>query len=332
MSIKKMLVLIALLVIAMFVLSACAGPAGPVGPAGSAGPAGPQGPAGTAPKASELSCTDCHNDTTLISGPAANWSQSLHGSGTVFIAEGTNPACTACHSGNGFSAMVAAGVTFDKMKTADPNPTPQDCRACHQIHTTYTKADFALETTSAVTLVVSGKTFDGGMGNLCANCHQPRRALPAATDGKVNVNSTHWGPHYGIPAAMLLGTGGATDGTLSTHYTTVTDTCVACHMGDGKNHTFAPAVATCVKCHADAKDFDMKGTQTAVTALLGQLKTALQAKGLLDKTGGIVVGNYSEKQAGALWNYLFVVYDKSNGVHNSVYTTALLQAGLDALK
>jgi hypothetical protein len=229
--------------------------------------------------------------------------------------------------------MVAAGLTFDKVEAGQANPTRQDCRTCHQIHTTYTKTDFALETTKPVTFVVSGATFDGGMGNLCANCHQPRRALPAATDGMIDVTA-RFGPHHGVEAAMLLGVGGTlVEGKPSAHYTTVTDTCVTCHMGEGRNHQFAPAVENCLACHPDATDFDMKGTQTAVAALAEQLKAALQTKGLLDKNGAIVAGKYPEKQAAALWNYIIVVTeDASGGVHNADYTKALLQAGIDALK
>ena len=40
-----------------------------------------------------------------------------------------------------------------------------------------------------------------------------------------------------------------------------------------------------------------------------------------------------ENVALALWNWLYVHHeDKSMGVHNSAFTKALLQAGLDAMK
>jgi hypothetical protein len=72
---------------------------------------------------------------------------------------------------------VAAGQNFSQVEIGDANPTHQDCRTCHQIHTTYTGADWALETDAPVVMVTSGATFDGGSGNLCANCHQARRYL-----------------------------------------------------------------------------------------------------------------------------------------------------------
>ena len=46
MSMKKVLTLVGVLVLATLVLTACAGSAGPEGPAGPAGPAGAEGPAG----------------------------------------------------------------------------------------------------------------------------------------------------------------------------------------------------------------------------------------------------------------------------------------------
>jgi hypothetical protein len=175
------------------------------------------------------------------------------------------------------------------------------------------------------------------MGNLCANCHQQRTAFPAATDGKVSITSTHWGGHHGPEAALLLGVGGAlgVEGQPSPHYSTVENTCVTCHLGGAgpdANHTFMPQVATCVTCHADAKSLDVDGKQTEIKDKLDQVKAALQAKGLLDKDGVVVVGDYPEAQAGALWNYLFILEDKSDGVHNIPFANALLDAALVALK
>ncbi|HEY5270068.1 MAG TPA: collagen-like protein [Anaerolineales bacterium] len=333
MSIKKVLLIIAVLLAAAFVLAACAGPAGSIGPAGPAGPVGPTGPAGAAganPSAADLTCTQCHNNTNLITSKAEAWATSLHGSGTAFLSEGPTAGCAGCHSGSGFLADLAAGLTPDK-SVADPNPTQQDCRTCHTIHTTYTNADFALTTTGSVTMYATTTTYDGGEGNLCANCHQARRVIPAAAaDGTIAV-TIRFGPHHGPQSDMLLGVGGAgaVTGTPSPHYSTVPNTCVTCHMGDNKNHTFAPDVATCVTCHAGATSFDMNGAITALDGKIATLKAALTTAGLLDKTGAIVAGNFPEAQANALWNYLLVgVEDKSHGVHNMPYANALLDASL----
>jgi hypothetical protein len=46
----------------------------------------------------------------------------------------------------------------------------------------------------------------------------------------------------------------------------------------------------------------------------------------------VVPATYPEAVANAMWNYKFVVYDKSMGVHNSKFTKALLESALEAMK
>jgi hypothetical protein len=325
---KKLVVFFAGLVLLMLALVTYAGSADAGVSDGAASPAGPVVQAGA-----DLTCTVCHNDTTLITGKETAWSESVHGTGTAYL-RGTSAGCAGCHSGGGFSAMVAAGLAPDGVEAGDPNPTRQDCRACHNIHTTYTADDWSLETTDPVNLYAyEGVTFDGGKGNLCANCHQPRRAMEAV-DGMVNVDSTHWGPHHGPQSAMLLGVAGAGEVESSpSPHTMVADTCVTCHLYND-NHSFEPNVAVCQQCHgADVADFDIEGVQTNVDELVAELGEALKAKGLLDEEGEPVVGEYPEAEAAALWNYILIaIEDKSHGVHNPDYAIALLQAGIDALK
>jgi hypothetical protein len=280
-------------------------------------------------------CMSCHNDTTLITGKQTAMSKSIHGTGEAYL-RGTSASCAGCHSGGGFSAMVAAGLAPNTVTQGDPNPTRQDCRACHQIHTTYKDTDWALETTAPVALyAVKDVTYDGGKGNLCVNCHQPRTAIAAPdADGNIKVSSTHWGPHYGPQSTMLLGTGGAgVADTPGGHSMLVEDTCVTCHLGESMNHTFKPAVSACVACHPDAKNFDIGGVQTEVQTKLDHLAELLKAKGLLDEEGHPVVGTYPAAQVSALWNYrVIAVGDRSRGVHNAAYTKALLDAAIAALQ
>lgn len=286
--------------------------------------------------AQENACTDCHNDTTVITGKKTSWSESMHGTGEAY-GRGTRASCAACHSGGGFSAMVAAGLTPNTVEVGDPNPTRQGCRACHQVHTSYTAADWVLETTDPVALYAfEGVTYDGGKGNLCANCHQPRRAIAEADpNDNISVTSTHWGPHHGPQSAMLLGQGGAGDviGLPSAHAMLVRDTCVTCHIGQDDSHTFEPVMSACVVCHSDAEDFDINGVQTEVEGLIAQVGDLLVAKGMLDEEGHPVVGVYPAAEASALWNYIYIVFeDGSLGVHNAAYTKAMLEAALVALQ
>ena len=78
----------------------------------------------------------------------------------------------------------------------------------------------------------------------------------------------------------------------------------------------SPQLSTCVTCHADAKDFDINGTLTAIEEQLAELKTELQAAGLIDADGAVIPGTWSEAQATALWNYGVIEEDASGGAHN----------------
>ncbi len=278
-------------------------------------------------------CTDCHNETTVVTGKQAALSGAVHGTGESYL-RGTRAGCAGCHSGGAFSEMVAAGLTPDTVEAGDPNPTRQSCRACHQVHTSYTAADWALETTATVNLYAFGELmFDGGKGNLCVNCHQPRRAIAAADpNDNIAVTSTHWGPHHGPQSAMLLGTGGAGDvaGVPSFHYRLVGDTCVTCHIGPEMVHTFEAVESSCDECHAPEDDIDI--AMASVQAKITVLHDMLEAKGLYHD-GHPVVGTYPAAQAQALWNYIFIaIEDASSGAHNPPYTNALLDASIAALQ
>lgn len=283
----------------------------------------------------DLTCTECHNDTAIITGQKAAWQTSLHGSGTAFIEEGPRNACAGCHSGATFSKMIAAGQNFSQVESGDTAPTHQDCRTCHQIHTTYTSADWALETDAPVTFVVSGLTFDGGAGNLCANCHQARRYMPNfidKNDATKYAATIRFNPHLSVQGDILMGSGGfGVEGKPGAHYSMVENTCVGCHMGEAKTHTFEPQLSNCQTCHADAENYDVNGAQTFVADEMEKLKAALQDKGLLDANGAPVPGSYDEKLATALWNYGVIEEDASHGVHNPTYVKALLEAAFAAL-
>jgi hypothetical protein len=287
--------------------------------------------------AADLSCTECHNNTTLIVSKEAQFREtSTHGTGESFIrGEGTD--CAGCHGTEGAVARISAGLMpHDPSVTGIVNVSPFDCRTCHQIHTTYTSQDWALTgNAQPVALEMSGGTFDGGQGNLCANCHQIRNAPPTVTAGNVEITSSRFGTHHGVEAAMLLGEGGlGVTGSPSTHYQAVENTCVACHMGAEANHTYLPDVARCQACHADAEDFDIHGVQTEITAMVDELTALFIERGMMDEATGlwIVPATYPEAVADAMWNYTFVKEDQSMGVHNSAYTRALLNQALEAMR
>jgi hypothetical protein len=317
--------LVPAVLIAMVVLPAVLSAAPPANP-------------GNASLANARQCAKCHDDTTLITGRRAGWSTSLHATGTAFL-RGTSASCAGCHSGGGFSLRVAEGLAPDEVTQGDPHPTRQECRTCHQIHVTYTEGDWALETTAPVDLfAIEGKTFDKGKGNLCANCHQPRRAFPEAVGGVISGITEHWGPHHGPQSAMMLGTAGSIEGSPADHYmdnNVLADGCVSCHMEPNGRHTFAPDVSVCRNCHTGATNFDINGFQSQTRARLDAIGAELVALGVLssnDEDGHPTVTSAPENVATALYNWLYIAHeDKSLGVHNPDYTSQLLFASCSAL-
>jgi hypothetical protein len=203
-----------------------------------------------------------------------------------------------------------------------------------------------------VTTVTSGATFDGGAGNLCANCHQARRYLAgfASKDSAGVVIADKFTPtarfntHYSVQVDTLLGTVDVNeplgvDGKPGAHYAMVEDTCVGCHMGDGANHRFAPQVEACVACHADAESTDVNGAVTAFEEKVALLHDALVAKGLMNDDGTNVLKNADDSPvqldpapAAALFTYHLIEEDGSMSVHNPTYFNALVDAALEALK
>lgn len=342
MTTRKMLILLGALIMSAVLFSACAGPQGEQGPPGPAGPPGPPGQAGESamPSDAELSCTECHNETTLIWSKEAQFREnSVHGTGEAFE-RGETTACAGCHGTEGAKARINAGLPpHDPSVEGVTNVSPFDCRTCHNIHTTYTSEDWALTGAGQpVKFEYSDGTFDGGAGNLCANCHQIRNPMPEVADGNVEITSNRYGTHYGVESQMLLGEGGLGEtGNPSAHYSMVENTCVACHMGEERNHTYLPDVARCLACHSNAENFDINGVQTEVAAKLEELHTLFVDKGLLNPESDLWNASSSsplvvpEAVANAMWNYKFVTYDQSNGVHNSAYTNALLDVALETM-
>ena len=318
---KTCRILSLLLLLPVFALMGCEGDQGPPGPAGPAGTDG---------------CVECHNGTNIISGKVIQWEESGHGTGESYV-RGTRSSCAGCHSGNTFREMIGAGLNPGSVESGDPNPTRQDCRACHMVHEgdEYDSSDWALQSVAPVAFYAdAGGTFDGGTGNLCVNCHQPRRVIPEPVEGVISGISSHWGPHHGPQSSMLMGRVGAgsTVGSPSGHYTLVTDTCNGCHMGEGADHTFEPDTDRCQECHGEVDDFDINDRQTNTAALIDQLGELLLAAGLIDENGPDghpIVSEAPENQAIALWNWLYVAHeDKSLGVHNPAYSQALLEEGI----
>lgn len=311
---------------------------------------GPEGPQGLSGIDGNGTCGDCHNVSSELKARILQYENSLHARGTTFAR--SDVTCAPCHTNEGFLEVVGTGAQATKEKVL--NPTPPGCRTCHNIHTTFSEKDYALTNTAPVTLWVAGVKVDFGKGNLCANCHQPRPTtpMPVPNGDPVNITNSRFGGHYGSQAAMLAGAGGIKfpnpkePYANTVHKTAVHDGCVGCHMQSpygnlagghtmlmGYNDGTTPLAAVCAKCHEGATNFNVAGIQTTVDSLMAVLKEKLVEKGIYNTANDLAkTGTHAANVAAAYYNYKFVYYDKSKGVHNPKYTKAILINSIEALQ
>ena len=306
---------------------------------------GEEGPTGADGADGNGSCGSCHNVTTSVLAKQMQWEESGHATGTAAAYAGGRSSCTMCHSSEGFTDKLAGNEAVNRTDV-----TPVNCRTCHNIHTNYDSTDYALATTAPVELtgtMYTGAVIDIGKGNLCANCHQTRarsyeeNGLVVDGTDMVDINSSHWGPHYGTHSNYLTGNGGfevpgSLQYTNSYHTTGVEDGCVTCHLHND-NHTFEPDEDACAVCHADIDGIDeFRGVQDDISALMTELETALLADSLLAGEPGDTHPNNgvtrSANKAGALLNFLGMRSDGSLGIHNTKYQRAMLQNSIEVFE
>ncbi|PCH75798.1 MAG: hypothetical protein COB98_08115 [Flavobacteriaceae bacterium] len=340
--------------------------AGPAGADGINGADGTNGINGVDGATGTATCVACHseshrdpvNSSYLVSnhsidklafGPGTLSDYINHDVKETESNEYYNPDCNRCHSSQGFidnlNGTFVAGVAYDKVDGVS-------CNTCHDKHGTFDFEtdghDFALRTLSPVTLAFDETiVLDYGTSNTCINCHQPKDGAPI-NDGTdtYEITSPYFGPHYGAQSTMLEGIQGAEiAGSMSyenagtaKHRTNAS--CTSCHMGSANDndgeHTMKPTLNSCTTCHSGATSFDVNGTKTTLTGLLSELQELLVTKGILTPNayGGVdvVQGTHPFKLVQAYWNWKFIKSDGSHGIHNPVYTKALLTNSIESLK
>ncbi len=186
-------------------------------------------------------CLSCHGPEPKypVRGIRAQFMTSGHKNiGNASYANGGG--CQKCHTNEGFIEYAKTGKVDEKGFIS--NPSEIGCFTCHDPHTT---GDFSLRKADTVTLA-NGTTYDKGNGNLCANCHQARRAATEEVKER-EISSSHWGPHHGPQADMLLGTnayefpGKKYSNTIHARFKKAN--CVTCHMAlPTKRYSLTPAV------------------------------------------------------------------------------------------
>jgi hypothetical protein len=289
-------------------------------------------------------CFTCHGNDGRIEQARGEWAHSAHASGN-YIDDTNRSSCARCHGHQGFIDYLATGTVnapYDVMSSIH-------CFTCHNPHET---GNFTLRTDNAVTFATNA-VFDHGAGNLCVNCHQSRTlASSFASADSVSITS-RFGPHHGPQGNLLIGTNGyefAMEEYESTnHAGAVPGSCAGCHMGNVEiengygvgGHSFNMAdeegndlsgVCANEDCHGeDATSFDIEGIQTDVDSMMTELRGLLVDAGAWDDVEDAPVVQYLHDidLAGALWNYVLIKEDRSQGVHNPEYIRALLETSID---
>jgi hypothetical protein len=239
------------------------------------------------------------------------------------------------------------------------DPAPINCRTCHQIHTTYTAADYALTVSGPNDLLFNegqGPVDFGEVGNLCSQCHQGRTLSPFPVPGgdDVTITSSRYGYHHGPQAQILAGVGAfevngnVVNGPMA-HGNPIPNpkVCGTCHMASAfgnqaGGHTWnmeyeyhgstEENIAGCGICHSTLVTFDHVEVQTLVEEKLEELATELIRIGVMRPDHYANRGTWPADVAGAFVNWQMIEEDRSLGVHNPPYVLAILEGSINKMK
>ena len=206
-------------------------------------------------------------------------------------------------------------------------------------------------------MLENGGTFDYGEANLCAHCHHARRPSPPfSTADSLTITSSRWGPHHSMQADVFAGINayvlpGQTYDNTSPH-NNAPNGCVTCHMAppfgnEAGGHTWRMGyvfhdvpedfVTGCniEPCHGgDLDDFSYQGLQDTVASRIESLRLLLVGAGYINAETDLVNASSSSPltismdDAGAIFNYLLIGHDRSQGVHNPDYALDVLDASI----
>ncbi len=314
------------------------------------------------------SCQSCH-DATRPTAQFHSFRRSGHAnavwSGSFQNREWTNDLqyCARCHDGKAYVYFVKADDPASGYGAFDTSPevfnvnthVPITCETCHEPH----QGGMRKAPASSDTLAGGFNYADVslGAGATCGDCHKYRSDGPEMV-ANVPITNVRWGPHYGGAMDVMLGQGAYEYDTFtprSMAHKSQENSCAGCHMATSTtqqnilgSHSFnmsneeGDLIEACQTCHpgissfADipGADYNMTGQvqpfQEEVLSLLIQLAEALPPVGQAT-INWQDIDNDDFDMKGAYWNYRYVYYDRSLGIHNPKYVVALLQRSITTL-
>lgn len=359
---KRFVMFLLSVAVSAAIIMSCEGPAGPKGDTGATGANGKDG------KDASLSCTACHgnDDVDFI---MAQYDLSKHNKGIVYEEEAGRINCGGCHSGDGFAESVTLGKD-DPVTKATSKINCQACHPIHEKFTTedfalrvqgpiklrHTGAEFDFKKGNTCARCHQARTY----AEVTADTYTPSKASATATYSR-------FGPHYGTPANVFAMKGlyeiqGSQPIEKNNPHANLANACVTCHMGSNPTnpavggHSFLMTAAQMLKdstgfhitgcdgCHSNAK-VKAATIQKDVAAKIAEMRRLLIDKGMIDTSQAITaegyqplgeyfVGGkqYTKIQAQIVLNYMYIMKDRSLGVHNPGYVKAVLTNSLEELK
>jgi len=302
-------------------------------------------------------CAVCH-DSGVHNVLPAQWDVSRHANPLFAGYAGNRSGCATCHSGSGFVATL-------KGETEVPAATPITCATCHDPHDATNTHQLRIV---EVSLSNGTEVTGGGSGQLCMNCHKSRRDGDDYTTNYLANLSSHFGPHHGPQADVLLGDNLPTFGNelgKTNHFGILDNACASCHMkvtenvdGEGNvilsgGHTFSMQtpdgednVDACAPCHSfdsfeavefesnGTKDLDGDGTEEGLQIeIAGMLESIAMLIPPVDSPDiGVIDSTWTLTQAQGFYNYDAILEDRSGGIHNPKFAVELLLVTLAELE
>ena len=314
-----------------------------------------------------VACFDCHSDDdNLLLRPKGQFQNSAHANhayldatvdinGSLFE---VNLCGSECHTHEGYLR------TFDSVAISGTKYSAINCFTCHLPHT----GEYAQYDVDSLRGLVPYISFynqdmpakDFGKSNSCANCHKIYDDYLFSEFSGSTVNlSALFGAHYSGQADLLAGTGGFQFWDTSLAETTyanshlTSDACLKCHYEFGQGYTFGEhtfrledtltgqqfpnSCNESPSCHdgtpPPVDNFYVGDIMNSIGMCLLGLQQRLESRRFLDPddpegNSFVVDTTIPVDAAKILYNYLFIMNEGSQGVHNPKYARELLYASI----